>query len=281
MTKDKEKKKMTISIAWVRKVNDSEELVFASDSRLSFGCRWDCSPKIMALPRGDAVMSFAGNTMYAYPVMIQAVSAVSQHQKLMSRGMNLDELKGHLLRILNSMVSLVHDLPKGVASEPDADFLFGGWSWKASQFKIWKLHFDATKKRFDFRPSTPHADWGGKVLAFAGDYRSEFMERLAKIQIERNILTSGGFDMEPFEVLRDMLRNRSFDAIGGAPQIVKVYKYSTTRPYAVFWPNREAKSVNLLGRPLLDYEQSDYLVLDPDNLTTIKHVDVDEVNEIS
>src|ERR1700722_7368701 len=102
---------MTISIAWARRVGTAKELVGASDSRLSFGCRWDCCPKLIALPRGDAVICFAGDTMYAYPVMLQAIAAVSQHPRLLSRGMDLDDLKGHLLRILNSMVSLIHDLP--------------------------------------------------------------------------------------------------------------------------------------------------------------------------
>ena len=80
--------------------------------------------------------------------------------------------------------------------------------------------------------------------------------------------------MEPLEILRDMLRNPSYYLIGGAPQIMKVYKYSSTKPYAVFWPNKAAATVNLIGRPLLDYEQSEYLVLDTDTMATIKHVDV-------
>lgn len=77
--------------------------------------------------------------------------------------------------------------------------------------------------------------------------------------------------MEPLEVLRDMLREPAFDLIGGAPQVMKVYMSSTCRPYAVFWPNKAAGSVNLLGRPLLSYEQSDYLVLDTDTMQTLKH----------
>src|SRR5438874_13790554 len=98
---------MTISLAWVRKVGATTELIVASDSRLSFGCRWDCCPKVLALPRGDAVFSFAGNTMYAYPVMLQAIAAVSQHPKLLGRGLDICDLKGHLLRMLNGMVALV------------------------------------------------------------------------------------------------------------------------------------------------------------------------------
>lgn len=263
---------MTITIAWLRKNRNVEELVFASDSRLSFGCRWDCSPKILALPRGDAVISFAGNTMYAYPVMLQAIAAVSQHPRLLSRGMNLDDLKGHLLRVLNGMVSLVHDLPKGCESEPDTTFLFGGWSWKYSQFKIWLLHYDSQLKKFTFRPASK---WSGlnheKLFAFTGDYEAEYRDRLVSLLRRKMKLTSGGFDMEPLEVLRDMLREPQFDLIGGAPQIMKVYKYSNSKPYAVFWPTKEAETINLLGRPLLDYELSDYLVLDTDTMGTVKH----------
>jgi hypothetical protein len=235
---------MTISIAWVRKVGTIEELVVASDSRLSFGCRWDCCPKVLALPRGDAVISFAGNTLYAYPVMLQVVSAVSQHPRLLRRGMNLDDLKGHLLRVLNGMVSLIHDLPSNADSEPDTSFLFGGWSWNRNRFKVWLLHYDANLNKFIFRPTSR---WTGlnrdKVFAFTGDYKAEYKQRLIALLRKKKKLESGGFDMEPLETLRDMLRDASFDLIGGAPQIMKVYKSSSTRPYAVFWPNKAGAAV--------------------------------------
>ncbi len=218
-------------------------------------------------------MCFAGNTMYAYPVLLQAIAAVSQHPRLLSRGMDLEDLKGHLLRVLNSMVSLIHDLPSGVDSDPDTTFLIGGWSWKRSRFKIWLLHYDASLRKFTFRPT---GRWTGlnrhKVLAFTGDYKAEYTERLIGLLREKNKLAGGGFDMEPLEVLRDMLRDSSFDLIGGAPQVMKVYKYCSCRPYAVFWPSKAAEKVNLLGRPLLEYEQSAYLVLDTDTMRATKHM---------
>lgn len=266
---------MTISVAWVRKVGTVEELIIASDSRLSFGCRWDCCPKVLALPRGDAFMCFAGNTMYAYPVMLQAIAAVSQHPKLQSRGMDLNDVKGHLVRILNGMVSQIHDLPMGSSSEPDTTFLVGGWSWKSNRFKIWLLHFDTNLKKFTYRPTSR---WTGlnkaKVFAFTGDYVTEYKKRLVDVLRKKGRLESGGFDMEPLEVLRDMLRVRAFDQIGGAPQVMKVYKYSSTRPYAVFWPTKSVGTVSLLGRPLLDYERSEYFVIDVDTMETVRHSDV-------
>ena len=35
---------MTISVAWIRKIKDCEELIFVSDSRLGGGDRWDECP---------------------------------------------------------------------------------------------------------------------------------------------------------------------------------------------------------------------------------------------
>jgi hypothetical protein len=220
-------------------------------------------------------MCFAGNTMYAYPVMLQVIAAVSQHPRLLGRGMDLEDLKGHLVRVLNSMVALIHDLPIGATDDPDTTFLLCGWSWKRGEFKVWLLHYDASIKKFTFRPTKR---WTGlnrdKLLAFTGDYEDEYKKLLISLLRNKNKLASGGFDMEPFEVLRDMLRDSTFHLIGGAPQVIKAYKSCSYKPYAVFWPNRAAATVNLLGRPLLDYEQSDYLVLDPDTLETVKHVHV-------
>lgn len=266
---------MTISVAWVRKAGTQEELVVATDSRLSFGCKWDCSPKVGAMPRGDSILCFAGDTLYAYPILLQALAAVSQHPKLLSRAMDLMDLKGHLLRILNSMTLLVHDLPAGGPSEPDTTFIFAGWSWRRGMFIAWLLHYDAHIRKFTFRPARA---WTGpnraKYICATGDYQVEFKRRLVELLRKKRKLRAGAFDMEPFEVLRDMLRCDSFHLIGGAPQLMKIYKHQNCRPFGVFWPSYESKRVNLLGRPLLDYESSDYLVLDPDSLQTTKHVDV-------
>ena len=267
---------MTISIAWVRTSGDVEELMFASDSRLSFGGRWDCCPKILTLPRNDAVISFAGDTHYAYPIMLQAIAAVMQHPKSLSRGLDIQDLKGHLLRVLNDMLALVHDLPKGEGLDhsPKTDFLLGGWSWKSNQYKIWHLHFDAHIKRFTYRPTSR---WAGisqkKVFAFIGDHKHDFKERLIELLRKKRKLDKGGFDMEPLEVLRDMLRDTKFDKIGGAPQVMKVYKYASCKPYATFWPSKVSGKVTLLGRPLMDYEKSDYFVIDTDTLQSVRHVD--------
>jgi len=57
-------------------VGSVTEMIVASDSRLSGGQAWDGNPKILMLPRSDAVLAFAGYTGVAYPLMIQAYNAI-------------------------------------------------------------------------------------------------------------------------------------------------------------------------------------------------------------
>jgi hypothetical protein len=213
--------------------------------------------------------------MYAYPIMLQIQAAVAQHPRLLSRAMDITDLKGHLIRVLNGMTALINDLPVGVQNEPDTTFLIAGWSWKLNRFCSWLLHYDASIKKFTFRPTR---NWRGnnneKFLSITGDYKDEYKEKLVNLLKKKSKLETGGFDMEPLEVLIDMLKDGGFDKIGGAPQIMKVYKYSSTRPFAVFWPDRASGNVSLNGRPLLDYERSGYHIYDPDTFETIKHVDI-------
>jgi hypothetical protein len=72
-------------MAWVRNPGSLRELVVASDSRLSGGQFWDANPKSMLLPRSDRVLSFAGGTFDAYPLMLQAFNAIDTVTRLKTR----------------------------------------------------------------------------------------------------------------------------------------------------------------------------------------------------
>lgn len=262
---------MTLSLAWVRKVNATEELVIATDSRLRFGCAWDCSPKIFPLSRGDCGICFAGNTMYAYPIMEQVRNAIAMHPKAESRALDLCDLKGHILRVVRNMESLIHDLPKGQKEKdvPDALFILAGYSWARAEFKIWTLYYNAARKQFEFeRASTLHRN----RIAIIGDDVEDAKKEILSLVRCRNISKGMGFDMEPFEVLRDFCRDPKRHHIGGAPQILKVYKHLNSMPYAVYWPDKSSHGRSLMGRPLLDYEMATYLLLDPDTLKTEEYV---------
>lgn len=260
---------MTLSIAWVRSVGETHELVMASDSRLRMGCAWDCCPKILTLPRSDAAISFAGHTYDAYPLMLQMANAIASFPQSRSRAMDLCDMKGHTVRVFNHMRDQIHDLPKGQnqPETPDALFLLAGYSWQKERFCIWLLHFDARTKKFTYRPTR---GWRGvkghKLISLTGENADEAKQRIIDLLRKRKRLTVGGFDMEPFEVLRDMIRDGTYPMIGGPPQMLKIYRHMNVRPYAIFWPNRESMRISLLGRPLLKYEVIEHLVLDPDTL---------------
>jgi hypothetical protein len=260
---------MTLSLAWIRQVKSVEELVVASDSRLRFGCAWDCCPKVFPLPRGDSVICFAGDTMYAYPLINQIKAVVEHHRRSLSRAQDLTDFKGHLLRVANDMCEQIGDFPTGKdkREDPDAGFLLGGYSWKLRSFVLWTLHFDAHIKKFTFRPARRwHGVNGRRVLAILGNSVDEAKTRLIRLLRARGKLTSGALDMEPLEVLRDMIRERVDPTIGGPPQVAKVYRHMSTMIYGVWWPNRASGRIALLGRPLLNYERIQNLILDPDSL---------------
>lgn len=256
---------MTIAVSWIRRVGKTQELLVCTDSRLTGYGTWDCAPKLIALSRGDCALAFAGSTAYAYPILLQAVAIMKQHPRIESRAMDILELKSHLLRVLNSMVGQIVDLP--VKENPPVSFLFSGWSWRSSSFVSWVLHFDPHLARFTYRPLR---GWGGpnqdKYFSYIGDYFKDFSALLVDRLRQKGKLDSGAFDMEPFEAVRDLLRNGTHPAIGGAPQLVKIYRHANATAHAVYWPDRDSEQVSLLGRPLLDYERVNFPVLDPDSL---------------
>ena len=260
---------MTLSLAWIRRVNATEELIFASDSRLRNGKAWDGCSKIFALGRGDCALSFAGDTQYAYPMLHQVVNAVEMFLKAKSRAMDIGALRGHILRVFNDMEHWMHDRPKGEAAKdiPKITFIFAGYSWLTSDFKIWMILYKPSAKGFVLH--TPFRIQGNRI-AIAGDSLPLFKKRLYNLLKTKGKVPGDGLDYEPFEVLRDMIRENVDSAIGGPPSILKLYKHMNTMPYSVMWPDAISGKPTVLGRPLLDYEVSSYFRFDPDTLMTIE-----------
>jgi len=257
---------MTLSLAWIRTLNNIQELVFASDSRLRAGQAWDCCPKILTLPRSDCLISFAGETDYAYPLMLQMARAIDFYPVSSDRKADINAVKNHSLRVFNQMRDLIHDfpLPQTSADDPRTGFIFGGYSWRRQQFQIWKLIYRRQTDNFGFYEMP---NWRGqagiKVIAFAGDNIRDAHDRLISLLRERGKLEEGSFNMEPFEVLRDMIRSNEYPTIGGAPQVAKVYRYLQTQYFTVKWPTGQGEPY-ALGRPALDYEHFGAPAIDPD-----------------
>ncbi len=262
---------MTLGMAWVRAVGGVRELVVASDSRLSGGQHWDANAKIMLLPRSDAVISFAGNTWDAYPLMLQAYNAIKMFPPAEKRILDLAQLKGHLIRVFDHSRRFISNLPRGQSTpdDPEAIFVLSGYSWRTKKFHVWTLHYDRSLAGFTFRPTT---EWGGqeagayKLITYIGDPEpvQHAKESLVNTLRERGKLQGGSLDMEPFEVLRDIIRSRAYPSVGGPIQLVKIYEHANAIPIGVYWPDRASGVISVLGRPLLDYERSQWGVIDPD-----------------
>lgn len=235
-----------------------QELLIASDSRLRAGYAWDAAPKILRLPRGDAALAFAGQTAFAYPLMLQAWNAVDSWRRSRDRWQHLNVLKGHLIRVFNGMLHEISDLPSAEERmDPEAVLLLAGFCWDEQKFKIWTLHYDKELHGFTFRPARP---WRGnasrgKVLAVVGDEVREAKERLISMLREQRTLTVGGFDLEPLKILESMTLDPNFSTIGGPIQLVKVYRSLKSAAFIV--PNAADGRPTLLGRPLLTYEKPD------------------------
>jgi hypothetical protein len=73
--------------------------------------------------------------------------------------------------------------------------------------------------------------------------------------------------MEPFEVVRDLIRTAAPEAtIAGAPQLVSVSQHMNARHTAIYWPTKTTGNVFLGGRQIFDFEQIENWILDPDRL---------------
>lgn len=226
----------------------------ASDSLLTGGGRWDVAPKIMALPRDDSVLAFAGDTGYGYPLMLQAVNTVASYDRAFNRHLSLDELHGHILRIFNDMLRHLTELPRNEIQPARTDFLLGGYDWRALRFRLWRFVFDPAAQTF----SSERVPIGGRALkrrfAFVGDGVDDASERLLEVLRAKGALRRGGhLDMEPLQVVAQMIEANEYPMIGGFPQVMKVYRSLRVQPFGVIYNDQAC----LHGRPLMDYEHAD------------------------
>lgn len=250
---------MTIALAWVATRSDGrEDLYIASDSRTRGVRVLDLSPKILTLPRSDSVLCFAGDTSAAYALMLQIYYAIAAHQPARDRGMDISQLKNHLLHVLTDTMLSVKDASE-TFGPGDVQIIFCGYSWRLKSFQIWTIYYEGKTNSFRARPSVAYHSRLKKV-AFIGNYAKRFEAQLAKA------LSSGAskaVNLEPLKLLSDALSTATLDdSIGGAPQLVKIGPHMNTRPMCVLWGAE--KRPTLFGRSLFDYENYDYWTIDPD-----------------
>ena len=246
---------MTIGIGWIGcRGGGSEHLYFASDSRVRGGHRLDACPKILTLPRSDCAMCFAGDTAATYPLMLQMSYAIGAHQPSRERALDIGRVKNHIVRIATDLIRSYEDVVEDWTST-DVQFLFGGYSWLKQDFRLWTIYFKESDRSFAAREAVSFHD-NLRKAAFIGDWAKPVRSRVHAAVAG----LTGPAHIEPLIALADCLESASeSDTIGGPPQVVRIARHMNTRPLCVPWRGADT----LFGRPLFDYENTDYWVLDP------------------
>lgn len=266
---------MTVVSAWVRKtLQGAEEIVVVSDSRLSGGGSLDCSPKIIQLPRSDAVMAYAGDTFFAYPIIHQISEAIRANRSLQERVKDYSSLRNFILKVMNEMYALYDNGGCKGFGNPQTGFVLAGYSWFKKEFMIDIITFKRGTKMFEHQPVGDR--FGRGKFCFTGDMGKDafylFCKKLEQkhgaAHVKGPARDKSALDMEPFEVIRDMLRSADsrVASIGGAPQIVTVSQHMNSRQTAVYWPSKETGKVFLGGAPVVDLNYLDSWIMDPDTM---------------
>lgn len=284
---------MTIAVAWLRTLNQMPELIFAADSRYrSFGA-WDCAPKLFELTGTGGVIGLSGDTETTLAIIAQIQNSINLYAPFSEGAVDITHVVGHCLKIMNNMGQEISD-KKGFTdyftnAGVKAGFVVGGYSHLHQEFKMAHIVYRSRSNAFVRKSAIRrYKSAGGKFhyirtaaaertkrpadstsICIVGDYIDEFLIRLSE-KVGNKVM----LDMEPLEVLIDMLRSEKFSKIGGAPQVVKAYRHQHTLPIGVLWtkpnyvigPEHSKKSVFIFGRPLMGFERTLGLVLDPDDL---------------
>ncbi len=269
---------MTLCMAWIRKDGQEEELVMVTDSRLTGGESWDSGVKLFELPRVDCLLCFAGATSRAYPLILNSISSIKFDSNLASPHTDIHDVLEYLIELFSTLVSEIKETV-GNADDvrSEAQFLFGGWSWRKQQFCIWRLYYSPVLKGFTHQSvNTDDA----RVFTFMGDHEEEAEAGLEAQLRDAGKILSGTLDMEPLQVLAQMSRDtENYRPIGGAIQIAKVYQSGSNEFFGVMWPSAKG-TPTFLGRQLSEHDMPPVRFYDPDLAAILDEALPENLNEI-
>lgn len=256
---------MTLVVSWTRKTSTGRELWVMSDSRLTGGKCWDYGPKVFGIGRSDAVMAFAGDTAWSYPLIAQVTSYVESFVNLRERAIDFIDAQEKIIRMLNESLRFVSDAAAPSEEVPDCTFIFAGYSARKQDFILSKIIFHSKRRKFEIRSAKKIND---ELLAVIGDKGpvSAICRRISERE-KKYTGTDFKLDMIPSEAFFNILSSGNFREIGGAPQLTKIYQSMNQKHFGVYWPPKlpiEEQKIYLHGRELGKYEVLDHpWVFDP------------------
>lgn len=143
--------------------------------------------------------------------------------------------------------------------QPRIQFLFGGYKWQSKSFGIWYVDLDAEGRAFRFRRAGRYYFIGDEPAVREARKRTEILLNSRSRDVE-------SMDMEPFEVLRDVVREEKHAGVGGVSQIAKVYQHMNAAFFATLWEVGGDLVPHVFGRPVLPLESCSWSAFDPDSL---------------
>jgi hypothetical protein len=205
--------------------------------------------------------------------MIQVLRWAEDYNRAFTRAMDLTDFAGHAERLCSAMlidtVARSGRLPSGIDLRTEFSLLLAGYSWKEQRFRIWQ---SLVRRNGSFawraeRCSSEHVVFVGSGKPAATRI---LMQRLAGNRRGQRFFRRYALDWEPLEILCRVIREGLDSDTGGAPQLMKVYRHMNVVPFAVPWQVEGAPIMTFLGRPLLEYERTQRLALDPDTFQAVR-----------
>lgn len=254
---------MTLCAAWIRET-EGRELIFATDSRLRVGEKWDRGMKLFDLGRPDCLLCFAGATHRAFTLILQSVALNEIDFSWSYPRLDVDELPERLCTLFTNLCEDIREPSENIHKlRGEAKFLFGGWVWNEERPQVWRIYYDKDKSCFASEPAFTLSDLEVRCV-FIGDRVKDARSRLTE-----KLGAAGGkstaLDMEPFQILARITRDTTdFTTIGGPVQLAKVYGSRRTEFFGVLWPSSDGGSPTLKGQTIDPYTASMVQLLDPD-----------------
>ncbi|MBL7780493.1 MAG: hypothetical protein JNM22_04680 [Saprospiraceae bacterium] len=275
---------MTLCVSWIRQVKNRQELVFATDTVLTGGERWDKGVKLFEMPRKDALLCFTGSTIRAYPLVLNLISSISYDQHLNSPMASLDDVVVHLTELFSKLIRTITEVDGMVhEARAEARFLFGGWDWEMEAFRVWAINYEATSESFLATELTGN-EKQTSFYTFVGEANGVDIEQVAKKKFNQLLLDEDKvhqkLDMEPLKILKQIALDEEVREVGGSLQIAKVYKSNRTEFFGIFW--QSSKGVPFFqGREYSNVTKPQVRYLNPDTFEIMELDLPDKLSEIS
>jgi len=275
---------MTLCTAYIRQANETEELIFATDSCLTVAESWKHGIKLFELPRKDCLICFTGGTHRAYPLVLNLISSIHLNEYLNSTASSIEDIIDYLSDLFSDLVKKIDPEGQDIHMlRGEARFLFGGWDWKSNRFRVWKLYYKKDVEGFVFDELT--ADPTKKrFYTFLGEANGTDIEEDAK-QAYKDLIfkedkQDDPIDMEPLRILKGISLDKGIREVDGSLQIAKIYNSNRTEFFGIYWESSKGKpcfqgrEYNDINKPLVRY-------FDPDTFEVLESDLPNKLNNIS